>query len=320
MVKTIIKSNFLRQAKQKRMRGKKSKNEINKKKNSKTYKKDKNLKKNPIKISLDINYYLKERINFLSLEVTTNINKLLATEKNELNETYLNKPKYKQENRVLVLIGLKDIITQIIQQNPHFVFPDNFIFSVIALFDFYLDKSTKELKRADMVRALYSCLDLIDKEQNIGIFSNSYFEKYVNCDMEIEIFETVDLNFYPVKLFDYFDIFYFKITQIKKNDKKFLDYFEEFKKKFLDLAFYMVFHEHSKKLKPSNNFVSCLIHAFERTLPINQNFNELNECINRFDYSEEDYSNSNIMIEESISVYNQMLKNIHEKNQMSHKE
>jgi hypothetical protein len=320
MVKTIIKSNFLRQAKQKRMRGKKSKNEINKKKNSKTYKKDKNLKKNPIKISLDINYYLKERINFLFLEVTTNINKLLATEKNELNETYLNKPKYKQENRVLVLIGLKDIITQIIQQNPHLVFPDNFIFSVIALFDFYLDKSTKELKRVDMVRALYSCLDLIDKEQNIGIFSNSYFEKYVNYDMEIEIFETVDLNFYPVKLFDYFDIFYFKITQIKKNDKKFLDYFEEFKKKFLDLAFYMVFHEHSKKLKPSNNFVSCLIHAYESTLPINQNFNELNDFINQFDYSEEDYSNSNIMIEESISVYNQMLKNIHEKNQMSHKE
>lgn len=320
MVKTIIKSNFLRQAKQKRMRGKKSKNEINKKKNSKTYKKDKNLRKNPIKISFDINYYLKERIYFLFIEETNNINKLLATEKNELNETYLNKPKYKQENRVLVLIGLKDIITQIIQQNPHLAFPDNFIFSVIALFDFYLDKSTKELKRVDMVRALYSCLDLIDKEQNIGIFSNSYFEKYVNCDMEIEIFETVDLNFYPVKLFDYFDIFYFKITQIKKNDKKFLDYFEKFKKKFLDLAFYMVFHEHSKKLKPSNNFVSCLIHAYESTLPINQNFNELNDFINQFDYSEEDYSNSNIMLEESISVYNQMLQNIHEKNQMSHKE
>lgn len=322
MVKKIISSKLFRQAKEKRVRGKKSKAQIGKKKSAK---KSKNMRKKLEKESFNKDYFLEERINFLSMQEPTFINKLLEREKNEFNEKNQDnsRPKYKQENRVLTLIGLKDIITQIREQNPHLKIQDKFIFSVMALFDFYLEKSERELKRVDMIKALYSCLGIIDKLENIRVFSDPYFEKYKGCDSETEIIETVDLNFYPVKLFDYFDAFYFKIKQIKKNDKKFLEYFEQFKKIFLDFAFYLVFHEHSLKLRPSTNFVSCLLLTYDRSqniLPKSQNFNELNDFIKQFEYSKEELLNANIMAEESIFVYNKMLQNIHEKSQINHKE
>ena len=107
------------------------------------------------------------------------------------------------------------------------------------------------------------------------------------------------------------------MTQLKKNDKNFLKYIENFKQIFLEIEFYIIFHEYSKKVKPSINFVSCLLLTYEQTknmIPKGSNFNELSQFINHFEYSEEHYSNSKIWIEESIYVYSKLIQNMNHKN------
>ena len=48
-------------------------------------------------------------------------------------------------------------------------------------------------------------------------------------------------------------------------------------------------------------------------IPKGSNFNELFQFINHFDYSEENYSKSKILIEESIYVYNKLIQNMNHK-------
>ena len=316
MVKEISKAALVKKAKIKRVRGTKSKKELKKNKKSKTNKISNIKNENSSEKSFDMSYYLKERINFLKTIDNIAINKLLNSEKNEFLECNQNIEEkvsnYSEENRALVLIGLKDIISQICQQNENLKFPDNFIFSSIALFDYYLDRTEKKFKRPDMIKALYACLDIIDKQLNVGVFSSSFFKKFYDTDLVVEIIETVDLNYNPVKIYDFFEIFYFKITQ-NKNDFKFLEYMGKFKKVFLDISFYILFHEHSKKERPSTNFVSCLLLTYENTktiLPENENFAEFYEFLKQFEYYETDFSNSKIMLEESIDVYNKLLKKL----------
>ena len=67
-----------------------------------------------------------------------------------------------------------------------------------------------------MVKILYGCADIIDKEQNLGIFTSPFFQKYHNNGIEFEILEIVDLELYPAKLYDFFEVFYFKVSQNKK--------------------------------------------------------------------------------------------------------
>ena len=320
MVKTLLKPKFLRQKKEKRIRKLNPGNETNKNRKTKAVKKPKN-KKRISSGNKYLNYYLEERANFLLSEEENSIANLLNQEKEEFCEITSSEiqkeVKYKQENRALVLIGLKDIINQLCENNKNLVFPDDFRFSVIALFDYYLTKTEKQLNRTEMVKAIYACLDIMDKEQSLGIFTSPFFQKYISCETEIDILETIDINFNPVKIFDYFDIFYFKMTQLKKNDKNFLKYIEKFKQIFLEIEFYIIFHEYSKKVKPSINFVSCLLLTYEQTknmMPKDSNFNELSQFINHFEYSEEHYSNSKIWIEESIYVYNKLIQNMNHKN------
>ena len=316
MVKGIFQATLITKEKRKRVRGKKPKKELNINKKSKTGKKSKIKNDNSSEKPFDMNYYLKERINFLKTIDDIALNRLLELEKEEFIEinsnTKENEPNYSEENRALVLIGLKDIISQLCEQNEDLKFPDGFIFAVIALFDYYLDRAEKKFRRSDMVKTLYACLDLIDKKLNFGVFSSSFFKKLYDTDLQIDIIETVDLNFNPVKIYDFFDIFYFKITQ-KKTNCKFLEYMEKFKKVFLDISFYILFHEHSKKEKPSTNFVSCLLLTYENTkifLPENETFQEIYEFLRQFEYYETDFSNSKIMLEESIDVYSKLMKNL----------
>lgn len=316
MVKEVFRVNTVKKTKLKRVRGLKSKKEQNIIKKSKTKKKSEIKKENSSGEPFYMNYYLKERINFLNTIDKKSINDLLNLENDEFLEcnsnTKENGANYTEKNRALVLIGLKDIISQLCQQNENLKFPDNFIFSAIALFDSYLSRSKKELKRSDMVKGLYACLDLIDKILHVGVFSTEFFKKFYDTDSVIEIMETVDLNFNPVKIYDFFDIFYFKITQNKENHIL-LEYIEIFKNAFFDISFFILFHEHSKKEKPSTNFVSCLMITYEKTktlLPKNENFKEFYEFLKQFKYSETDFSNSKIMLEESIDVYSKLLKTL----------
>lgn len=316
MVKEIFKAITMKRAKIKRVRGLKSKKQQKNTKKLKTKKKSEIKKENSSGEPFDMNYYLKERINFLNTIDKKTINDLLDLENEEFLECNLNtkenRANYTEKNRALVLIGLKDIISQLCEQNDNLKFPDNFIFSAIALFDNYLSRTKKELKRSDMVKGLYACLDLIDKMLHVGVFSTEFFKKFYDTDSEIEIMETVDLNFNPVKIYDFFDIFYFKIIQNKEN-RILIEYMEIFKNAFFDISFFILFHEHSKKEKPSTNFVSCLMLTYENTktlLPEDENFKEFYEFIKEFKYSETDFSNSKIMLEESIDVYSKLLKNL----------
>ena len=316
MVKSILKSSILRHKNGKKFRQLNRGNEANKNKKPNVEKKTRKKKE----ISPDnsyINYYLKEKINFLLSEAENSIKNLLNRENEEfynITSTEIQKEmKYKQENRALVLIGLEDIINQLCENNKNLVFPADFIFSVIALFDYYLIKSEKQFNRLDMVKTIYACLDLIDTKQKLGVFNSSFFQKYINYDIEIDIIEAVDINLIPVKIFDFFAIFYLKITQVRKYDKKFLAYMNKFKKVFFQTEFYFIFHEHSKTVKPSINFVSCLLLTYEQTenmIPKGSTFNELFQFINQFSYSKEKYLNSINMIKESIGVYKEMIKKL----------
>ena len=316
MVKSIIKSPNLNKSKEKRVRGLKVKVQKNKKKISKKKENSKNKNKSNIlkEKSFDLNYYLNQKINFLNQKALVIINNLLNKENSEFFENVLNNEvNYinNKDDRYYILIGLKDVITEICQQNKNLKFRDNFIFSVIALFDYYITKCEKQLKKQDMVKIIYACLGIIDKEQNIGVFTSPFFTKYYTNDIEFEILETVNLNLYPVKLYDFFDIFYFKVIEIKKNDKKFINYFLKFKEIFLDLSFYLLFHEYSKTKKPSINFISCILLTYEKTkifLPKKENtlLKFINELKTKFKYSDDEYLIVNKIIEESLYKYNKM--------------
>ena len=85
------------------------------------------------------------------------------------------------------------------QINDQIKLPDNFIFSTIALLDSYLSKSIEYVYPKEMELDLYACFDILDKEQNINIFTDSYFKKYIIPEFEFDILEIVNLEVYPYK-------------------------------------------------------------------------------------------------------------------------
>ena len=109
--------------------------------------------------------------------------------------------KYQPKDRHFIFIGIVDLFEKV---NAEAELPENFIFSTIALFDKYLEKTEKFLSKKEMVSSLYACLDILDKEQNINIFTNEMFKPYFTFETEYEILETVDLEVYPEKLYDHF--------------------------------------------------------------------------------------------------------------------
>ena len=112
----------------------------------------------------------------------------------QLKDIGYNEIRFEPKNRSFVLVGLLELVEKINQQ---FRLPDNFIFSTIALFDEYLNKTERYLSRKEMVKVLYACLNLLDKEQNINIFNE--FKKFYDCELEYEILEVIDLELYPKK-------------------------------------------------------------------------------------------------------------------------
>ena len=308
MVKTKLKAEIPKKSKIKRLRGIKSR--INSKNN-------KNLNKRKEAKPFDENYYLKERINFLDSEFSSTIRNLLTREINEFNDDKVETKElnYKEEDRFIVLLGLKDIITKICEQNKEVIIPDKFTFSVISLFDSYLDKFERQLNKKDMAKVLYACLSLIDKEQNIGIFTSPCFQKYINPDIEMDILEIVDLNIYPVKMYDFFNAFLFRIKQIKKDDILFLDYIKKFERIFCDFGSFLLFHKYSKNKKPSINFLSCFILTYEITkniLPQENDFTEkfINFIKSELKISEDENLNCEPLVKESILIYKNILNKI----------
>ena len=247
MVKTIQKSGVSRCSATKRVRGVKSRIKSNKSKKTKKFV--------TIKIQpepLDINYYIQSKIDFLLGQEKDTISRLKDTENSEFDEFDLAKlerpPKYKQEHRALAIIGIKDILCQVLELNKDTLkISDNFIFSVISLYDCYIQNIEKDLSKNEMVKSIISCLIFIDKYQNVGVFLTSFFKSSnPNFYLDLNILNVVDLNLFPVKIFDYFDIFFLRISQINKDDKNYQRYVKLFKDVFIEFNFYFTFHENAK--------------------------------------------------------------------------
>ena len=171
---------------------------------------------------------------------------------NENGFLFSNGKNYSPKIRYIVLFRLLKLVEQI---NEQIKLPDNFIFSTIALFDNYLSKSTQYVYPKEMELALYACLDILDKEQNISVFTNSYFKKYIDAELEFDILEVVDLEVYPQKLYDYFDKFYYELLQRYGHSKEILNILSIFKKKFLNNCFLTMFNFNSLDKKPFTNYL-----------------------------------------------------------------
>ena len=133
--------------------------------------------------------------------------------------------------------------------------------------------------------------------------------------MDLNILNVVDLNLFPVKIYDYFEIFYLRISQQKKADKKYQKYIKLFKDVFAEFNFYFTFHENSKIKKPSINFISCLI--MTNTFIINkykQKYDIVENCINYYkkvmNYDEQEYLFAKEIIKESKHVYDYLVSNL----------
>ena len=314
MVKTIKKPIISQKSSSKRARGAKTKINSNKSK--------KKVKPSPRRIHpnpLDINYYVKTKIDFLLSEERNTLIRLKQTENEEHLEIRREEsPKYKPEYRALAIIGLKDIIYQVIDSCQNKLkLDDNFIFSVISLYERYIHNSEKDLSKNETIKSLFSCLILIDKFQKVGIFSVPFFQQSnPTFDLDLGILSVVDLNLFPVKLYDYFEVFFLRISQMKQDDKKYQDYVKRFKEVFLEFNFYFAFHENARIKKPSINFISCLKMTYDF---IKNNFFLENDVIkgyiNQFkdimEYDEQqDYSFGKEIIIEAKNVYDKLVSGL----------
>ena len=315
MVKTIIKSFASRYSTEKRVRGVKSKTKQNNLKKKKRFE----IRKVPHNI-FDINYYIKSKIDLLSSDEDQSLRILKTTEESEFVEVRFDfeHPKYKQEHRALAIIGLKDIIYQVIElSQKKLKLEDSFIFSVIALYERYIQNTPKDLTKNEMIKSLFSCLIYIDKFQNIGVFTTLFFQKSnPSFVLNLDILNVVDLNLFPVKTYDYFDIFFLRVSQLNKDDIIYQEYIALFKSVFTEINFYMSFHENSRYKKPSINFVSCLFITY---IFVKNNFSKENDTIkayinhykNVLKYNDEqDFLFAREVIKESKYVYDDLILNL----------
>ena len=313
MVKTIQKPIVSRCSATKRVRGVKSRIKSNKSKKTKKFV--------TIKIQpepLDINYYIQSKIDFLLGQEKDTISRLKDTENSEFDLAKLERPpKYKQEHRALAIIGIKDILCQVLELNKDTLkISDNFIFSVISLYDCYIQNIEKDLSKNEMVKSIISCLIFIDKYQNVGVFLTSFFKSSnPNFYLDLNILNVVDLNLFPVKIFDYFDIFFLRISQIKKDDKNYQRYVKLFKDVFIEFNFYFTFHENAKVKKPSINFISCLIMTYEFLKNNNSIKYEIVKTYIKYykqvlNYDDQEYLYAREIIKESKQVYDGLVRNM----------
>jgi hypothetical protein len=214
--------------------------------------------------------------------------------------------KYHHDDRHFIFVGILDLFEKI---NENGQLPDNLIFSTIAIFDSYLEKTEKRLNKADMVKVVYASLDILDKEQNVNIFNAPIFKQYYDEEIEYEILETVDLELYPEKPFDHFQKFYYELMTHLSHSDILLEFLEKFKKTFFTFAFFLAFNENSLKKSPISNFISCLIATYEKCynfMPKEAKIieNYINSFKSLNNYSDDEFLCFKGFIMESYSIFN----------------
>ena len=248
----------------KRVRGLKSKLKLNKSIKDLKIKKKKNFMK-----AFDMNYYLESKINILLSEEENTINRLRKKEDSEFLEmTNSDFGHYNKKDREMAIIGLKDMIYKIIKyledekskdkekKDKKNLIPENFESSVISLFDYYLKHSRKTLSKSEVIKALFSSLMFIDREKDMKVFKQSFLK---NFELNLDFLDIINLNIYPVKVFDYFEIFFLRISQTNKFDQKHQKYLKAFKEVFIKFDFYLNFNDSSKLYKPYEKFIYLIL-------------------------------------------------------------
>ena len=220
--------------------------------------------------------------------------------------------KYDPKDRQFILFGIIDLFEKV---NELAELPEDLLFSLIAFFDKYLEKTEKTLTKKEMVSALYACLDILDKEQNINIFTHPNFKSYYTPQSENEILETVDLEVYPEKLYDHFQKFYYHLAQNHQHNPNFMGFLKNFKNSFKNFGFFLVFNDESLKHTPISNFISCLILSYEKCksyMPGEEKIlkDYIDEIKAGNKYSKDEYSISKRLIDESIYNFNSLLYRI----------
>ena len=316
MVKTFLKIKKSKTLRPRRIRGGRSeRRKAHKIKEKKKEEKDQISKISYLFSSMNIHNkedilsrYSKDRIEFLFDESENVLNDYLTKEIEEfipyISQEPVNPSMKKQRN--FVIYGLFDLMNKI-TTGFNYTFPENYMHSVIALYDYFLAKSQKEMKFFYMGRTMYACMDIIDKESGLGVFLNEDFQNKFTTDDEIDVLEATDFKLYPIKPFDYFSQFCFNAHVIKREDSDFLNYLKKFQEKFDKIAFYFLINEETKLNKPSTNYFSIFSMAYEETkdeLPNGDNFinDYMNKFKNRIQYSNEDLSLAKNQLEESISL------------------
>ena len=118
-----------------------------------------------------------------------------------------------------------------------------------------------------------------------------------------------------MKIYDYFEIFFLRISQEKKDDKKYQKYINLFNDVFAEFNFYFSFHENSKIKRPSINFISCLIMTY--TFISNKyklKYEIIEDYINYYKrimkYDDQEYLFAKEIIKESKHVYDYLVGNL----------
>ena len=249
----------------KRIRGLKSKMKLNK-----SFHNLKRIKKKISRKTFDMNYYLESKIKILLSEEENSINRLRKKEDSEFSEKINSDfEHYKKRDREIAIIGLKDMIYKIIkfseeeknknkerEKEEKILIPENFESSVISLFDYYLKHVKKPLSKSEMIKAIFSSLMFIDREKNMRVFKQYFLKDF---ELNLDFLYDIDLNIYPVKVFDYFEIFFLRISQINKTDKSHQKYLKAFKEAFIQFDFYLNFNDNSKIYKPYEKFIYLLL-------------------------------------------------------------
>ena len=316
MVKTFLKIKKFISLPPKRIRGKRAERRKLHKRKSQKREKFSKIKENvafkipDLENSLEediLSKYSKDRIEFLFSEGNNVINEYLSKEIEEFIPFSKEQiPPSLKEKRYFIIYSMFDLINKI-NALSDYKFPENFLHSVIALFDYFLSKSKKEMKLSYMWRTMYACADIIDKEEGLGVFINEQFQKNFTTNDEIDVLEAIDFIIYPIKPFDYFSHFCFNAHVLKRNDLNFLNYLEKLKEKFDEIAFYLLINEETKINKPSTNYLSMFIIAYEETkndLPLGDNFinNYINNFKSKINYQVENYSIALEQLEKSYSL------------------
>lgn len=260
--------------------------------------------------------YLKHWVRYLSGQAKNKFYELLEgeskienTEEKEkkLGENYpLN---YQNDHRFGALIALKQFIESM--GSTIRKIPFGFIFSVVALGDFFLEKTEKDIiDLVEMKKIFISAMNILAKEIHIDFLNSNDFlqvlaDKNSLIEIEREIINTINGIIYPVKYYDFFQKIFLHFihllipSRLKEEEDEIKSFLFLFRLEFYEVCFLFLLGKplEKRKQKPSIDFFHCLKLSYEKSkyLLISRKKDamiieeELESIMKKIDYPKEKY-------------------------------